>query len=763
MLALCITTGCCALAYLGAFCLRFDCGRIPSEHVRSMWIGLPLVVVLRMTALFAFRAHRGLYRYASLYDFVQLFKAITLASVLFLVTWQLAIGHYYVMPRSIYILDWLLCMALLMGLRIGVRLWRNRYRNRPHQMDSAEVGRVLIVGAGNLGEAVLRMVDRRFLGQDLHVVGFVDQNILKQGSYIHGIPVLGNLSEVSGFVRQHSIHLILFAITNPKQGLFEEIVASCDGLDVKFNTVSVLKDAFTGKISIEKMRDLKIEDLLGRQPVDLDVRPVQESMKGKTVLVTGAGGSIGSELCRQIASFAPQRIILLDNAESPLFEIDRELRQLYPELEVQPFIGDIKHADVVEYIFRTTRPDLVYHAAAYKHVPLMEAHPDEAVLNNVHGTRLLAKAAQQHRCQRFVMISSDKAVRPTNVMGATKRICELVIQSMNGGDTVFSAVRFGNVLGSNGSVIPIFKKQIETGGPLTVTHPEMTRFFMTIPEAVSLVLQCGTIAAPGDIFVLDMGTPIKIMDLARNMLRLSDLRENVDISIEVVGLRPGEKMYEELVTHGETLHPTSVPKVNVLKKSNGNMTCNVRMALMHRMEEIAAARKVEKVRALLWHLIDLDVEEHLSECEYNQKCVDGVVQEWLDTAEIPPDHALGTSNGRVLAVASSLDEKEVLNDTLRGSGYELDCMHSCEEAIKLLVSDRAYVAILCDCIMPACTVWTLQEKIRALDFDTPLIAMIPCDGKAMGELEKMDPSIPILRKPFLSHEFEQALGACRKK
>ncbi len=358
------------------------------------------------------------------------------------------------------------------------------------------------------------------------------------------------------------------------------------------------------------------------------------------------------------------------------------------------------------------------------------------------------------------MISSDKAVRPTNVMGATKRMCELVIQSLNGGGTVFAAVRFGNVLGSNGSVIPIFRKQIEAGGPLTVTHAEMTRFFMTIPEAVSLVLQCGTIADPGDIFVLDMGTPMKIMDLARNMLRLSGLRENEDISIEVTGLRPGEKMYEELVTHGESLLPTSLPKVNVLKKEAKSMVCSVRMALMRRLEEIAEKRKVEKTRALLWHLIDLDVEEHLSESGCQQKCSNNVMDDWLDTAEIPPPLAPGTSKGRILALVLDLNEEEALQGTLGSLGYELDCLDSCEEAFKLLVSDPAYAAILCDYILPTCTAWQFRDKIRTFGFDIPLIAIIPCDGSRIDKLVEMDPSLPLLLKPFLPHEFDQVHASC---
>jgi FlaA1/EpsC-like NDP-sugar epimerase len=323
--------------------------------------------------------------------------------------------------------------------------------------------------------------------------------------------------------------------------------------------------------------------------------------------VTGAGGSIGSELSLQLAGFGPSKLILLDSAESPLFEIDRSLRHQFPDLEIEPVIADIKHREVIERVFREKNPEFVYHAAAYKHVPLMEAHPDEAVLNNVRGTRILAESAKKYHCRRFVMISSDKAVRPTNVMGATKRMCELVIQSMNGSDTIFTAVRFGNVLGSNGSVIPIFQKQLEAGGPLTVTDREMTRYFMTIPEAVTLVLQCGSIATAGDIFVLDMGTPVRIIDLAKNMIRLSGLQENVDISIVVTGLRPGEKMFEELVAYGEELQATEVPKVNVLKRKDNFLKYDELQEMIHELEKISSDRMIEESRDFLWKLINLDI------------------------------------------------------------------------------------------------------------------------------------------------------------
>jgi FlaA1/EpsC-like NDP-sugar epimerase len=369
----------------------------------------------------------------------------------------------------------------------------------------------------------------------------------------------------------------------------------------------------SGEVSYDKVRSLRVEDLLGRASVEVDQTLVSNSIQDRIVLVTGAGGSIGSELCAQLAMFGPSKLILLDSGETALFEIDRALRRAYPDLVIEPMVADVKQQDVIERLFREKGPQYVYHAAAYKHVPLMEAHPDEAILNNVRGTRILAEAARKYQCRRFVMISSDKAVRPTNVMGATKRMCELVIQSMNGSETIFTAVRFGNVLGSNGSVIPIFKKQLEEGGPLTVTHPEMTRYFMTIPEAVTLVLQCGSIATAGDIFVLDMGTPVRIIDLAKNMIRLSGLQENIDIAIETTGLRPGEKMYEELVAYGEELQSTDVPKVNVLKRTDNLLAYDELQGMISRLEKFAEDRMIGESRNYLWKLIKLDIDRSRSQ------------------------------------------------------------------------------------------------------------------------------------------------------
>ena len=754
-----ITALCCAVAFLGAFAVRFDLDAVPETHRTAMWIGLPLVVLIRMLVLSLFNVHRGLYRYVSLHDFVKLVKAVSLGTLCFAVVWFAFFNTTWFMPRSIYLLEGMLSMGILVGLRVGVRLWRSRRDLNAKEADGHPLRRTLIIGAGDMGEQVLRMIDWRFLGQDHEVVGFVDDGPSKHGGQIHGVRVLGRVDAIPSLVTECDLDMLVFAISNPPHGLLADVIARCEGLNVAFNTVSVLQDVGSGEVSVERMRRVQVEDLLGRKPVKLDPGPVRDELAGAVVMVTGAGGSIGSELCRQLASFGPQRLILLECGETPLFEIDQELRRSFPGLDIKPIIGDIKHADVVERVFREEQPEMVYHAAAYKHVPLMEGHPDEAVLNNVRGTRFLAESARRHRCKRFVMISSDKAVRPTNVMGATKRMCELVIQSMNGGDTVFAAVRFGNVLGSNGSVIPIFRKQLDAGGPLTVTDPEMTRYFMTIPEAVSLVLQCGTIAEPADVFVLDMGTPVKIMDLARNMIRLSGLTEGVDASIEITGLRPGEKMYEELVAYGEELQPTRVPKVNVLKQQCNGFACDLLFTMIYKLEELGLARESDRVRALLWRLIDMDNDRAQGRLQgLVSKSVHGLIHEWRETVASPSVPITGKTRGRVMAVLADLALEPVLSDIMTSIGYELDCLSSREEALGLLASHRAYSVILCDFILPSGTAVEFRDAVQQAGHTTPVLAMSMYDHKALAELLEMDQSMPVLIKPFSVKLFEKKLA-----
>jgi len=403
-------------------------------------------------------------------------------------------------------------------------------------------------------------------------MGFVDEGVGHDGMMIHGVPIVGTLEAIPDFVVFREIDDILIAVSDTENRMIKALVETCAGLDVRFKVIPSLQERIEANVA-ENLRDIKLEDLLERESVKLDMEMVRQDLQGKTVLVTGAGGSIGSELSRQILGYHPQKLVLLDNSETPLYSIDLELNKQVSEHQLEtvvvPCIGDVRSTISLERVFDRYRPDIVYHAAAYKHVPMMELSPIDAVHNNVLGTFNVATVANKHHASKFVMISTDKAVRPTSVMGATKRVAEMAVQSMNGNGTQFSVVRFGNVLGSNGSVVPLFEKQIASGGPVTVTHPEITRYFMTIPEAVMLVLQSGAIGQGGDLFLLDMGEQVKILDLAKNMIRLAGLVPEKDIAIEFVGIRSGEKLYEELLIEGEDVIDTSFEKIKICLGENG--------------------------------------------------------------------------------------------------------------------------------------------------------------------------------------------------
>ncbi len=589
-----------AIAYTLAFFLRFDFGPIPERYVITWFTTLPLAIVLKVLALRYFSALSGLWRYVGMSDLVSIVKACTTSSLCFVLGIVLFYGHGF--PRSVYVIDYVLTLLLFGGVRFAIRLSREALRPAIRHNSGR---RTLIIGAGDAGDIALRSLMKDYMGV-YQVVGFLDDDPLKRNMRIHGVPILGPISNAAKFVRDLEITEVLIAISAADKRFIRAIVESCAGHNVNFRIMPAIRDLMTGRFEVEKIRKVRLEDLLGRDPIKLDKNAVRQDLTGKRVLVTGAGGSIGSELSRQIASFDPGHLILLDVAETPLFEIHRELSERYPDLRITAALADVKHVNEVEDVFAVHRPERVYHAAAYKHVPMMQAHPVHAVRNNIIGTHNVAATAAAHGTERFVMISTDKAVRPSSVMGATKRLCELVVAHMSHGPTRFASVRFGNVLGSNGSVIPIFEKQIAAGGPVRVTHPEMTRYFMTIPEAVELVLQAGTMARGNDVFVLEMGTPVKIMDLARNIIELSGMVAGDDIKIEVTGLRPGEKLHEELVTYGESLEPTGIPKVNRLRST---LASRVYPKFGKHLAALAAACKTNKedeITALLWESIAQD-------------------------------------------------------------------------------------------------------------------------------------------------------------
>ena len=545
-----------ALCIIAAFLLRFEF-TIPSSHRKYLYWALLVWVPVKLIVFRLLNLDRGWWRFVSIHDLSRLAFGNLLGSVLGAVVMLSVAPAGF--PRSLYILDLLLCFLATAGQRAFVRVILD---SLGRGADSALGMRIFIYGGGVAGVTLLREI-RSNPKLRYAVCGFIDDNPHKRGLTLQGIKVLGPGIDLPKLVPRHRISEILIALPSVSGAEMVGILTKCHNAGIKCRTIPALAEIIESNGLATQIRDVAVEDLLGRTPVRLEEHQICGTLEGKVVLVTGAAGSIGSELCRQIARFHPAGIVGFEIAESPLFEIDREMRQTFPEVPFYPEIGSVQNRTRLDEVLSQYSPSVIYHAAAYKHVPLMEAHVFEAIENNVFGTYNVAVAAAEHGVEDFVMISSDKAVRPTNIMGATKRVAELLLLALQNGRTKYVAVRFGNVLGSNGSVIPIFKKQIAAGGPVTVTHPDMRRFFMTIPEACQLVLQASAIGEGGQICVLDMGEPVKIVDLASDLILLSGLRPDVDIKIEFTGMRPGEKLYEELSTILENTAPTAHEKIRI--------------------------------------------------------------------------------------------------------------------------------------------------------------------------------------------------------
>lgn len=552
-----------AAAYGSAFALRFDFA-LPPVAARGFLQTLPLLVAVRVACVLGLQVHRGSWRHVGLRDLGRLGVAAVLGSVAF-VALLLVTGLGAGMSRAVLAIELLAFVVLAGGMRVAVR-W--------HRETSARRGRttrhrVVVLGAGQAGERFIRQLQHD-AGADATIVAILDDAPHLKGLALHGIPVLGSCESLPQVARERGVTRAVAAIPSATGEQMRRLVtlASAAGLELKVvASAHELTDARDADRT--PMRDVRVEDLLGRHPVHLDLGRVERDLAGRTVLVTGGAGSIGSELARQIAGFGPQRLLVFDRAESPLYFVHLELARAYPGVDVVPVIGDITDAARLDDVFATYAPDHVFHAAAYKHVPMCEAHPLEAVRNNVLGTLLVAEAAARHHVTRFVLISTDKAVNPSSLMGATKRIAERIVlhwPALRASSTDFRAVRFGNVLGSDGSVVPLFRRQLAAGGPLTVTHPDVTRYFMSIPEAVQLVLQAATLPdAAGRIAMLEMGEPVRIVDLAEQLIRLSGLVPYRDVDITFTGLRPGEKLYEELIGDGEATVPTSVEMVRLVR------------------------------------------------------------------------------------------------------------------------------------------------------------------------------------------------------
>jgi len=550
--------GMIVFGYWLAYLLRFEF-RLSSEDQQRFVRTLPLILIVRLTFFAWYHLYEGLWRYVSMRDILAILKAVTLSSLAFSATVLVVYGGWF--PPAVLVLDWLLCLALVGGVRLTIRAFGESGR----QGQQAHRKRALIVGAGDGGEMLIREIERN-LTMNYEVVGFVDDEPRKQGRRIHGIEVLGAIDALPVLCAAREVQELIIAIPSASGEQMRRIIAACRAAKVECKTVPRLAELLENSFGVSRVRRVNIEDLLRREPVRIDQTEVENFIRGKRVLVTGAGGSIGSELCRQIARFKPAALILLERAENNLFFAEFELREKFPGLRLLPVIADVTDEERMVGIFREHMPEIVFHAAAHKHVPLMEANKSEAVKNNVLGTMVVARTAERHGAEHFVMISTDKAVRPTSVMGATKRLAELYVQALNSHSNIkFTTVRFGNVLGSEGSVLQVFQRQIEAGGPVTVTHPEMMRYFMTIPEACQLVLQAAAQGKGGETFVLDMGDPVRIVDLAKDLITLSGLEPGRDIEIKFTGPRPGEKLFEELLNPETRVLPTPHEKIMVVQ------------------------------------------------------------------------------------------------------------------------------------------------------------------------------------------------------
>ncbi len=583
-----------SVAWLGAYLARFNF-TLADFNWDSFFTTLPVVLLAQGAVLWFTGLYRGVWRFASIPDLWNIIRAVVIGTLVVSLSLFLYIRLQGV-PRTAPVLYPIFLVLMLGAPRLLYRMWKEHGLNLKFM---PEAKRVLILGAGRSGEMLVR--DMRREGQ-YNPIGFLDDNPRLRGSNLHGLPVMGLLENLENTVISSTVDIVMIAMPSATNQQMQRVVALCEQAEVPFRTLPRLHDLVSGRSALQELREVAIDDLLGRDPVSLDWKNISDSLTGKVVLVSGGGGSIGSELCRQIAKVGPSSIILLDQSEFNLYSIEMELRRVYPILSLHACLVDVADSQAVDYVLSQHSPDVIFHAAAYKHVPMLEFQARQAVSNNVLGTKTLALAADKHGCGAFVMVSTDKAVNPANIMGASKRAAEIFCQSLaKRSKTRFITVRFGNVLDSAGSVVPLFRKQIESGGPVTVTHPDITRYFMTIPEASQLIMQAGAMGKGGEIFVLDMGEPVKVNYLAEQMIRLSGKVPGKDIEITYTGLRPGEKLFEELFHDQENLTETTHEKI-LLAQSRLTEWEYVQEIMLD-MEQASAACDEKECKLLLKKLV----------------------------------------------------------------------------------------------------------------------------------------------------------------
>lgn len=596
-----------SVSLIYAFALRFDF-HIPPQYWALILQLLPAMLFIKLIVFWSLGLADGWWRYVSMPDLLQILRANLLASV-GVVVYVLFLGLSDGLPRSIILLDFILCFFLMIGVRVSTRMIREHLALNSKGYNSKPKS-VLVVGSGTVAQSIVREI-RENPKLEKAVLGYIDNDVRRQAQVIYGVPVIGTLEDLENICQRSGIDMIIVAQSSVSPKELRDIVEFCKRNKIVSKILPAIGDIISGQVSLQQCRLVQLEDLLGRPSIRLDIEQIRGYLQGKRILVTGAAGSIGSEICRQVARFGPAHLILFENAETPLFNLENELRGKFPNLAITPSLSDIRDENRVSHVFWEHKPQVVFHAAAYKHVPMSEVNPLEVVKNNVMGSRCIVDASVAVGAEHFVLISTDKAVNPTNIMGATKRVAEIYVQNLvRKSRTKATTVRFGNVLGSHGSVIPTFQDQILKGGPVTVTHPEITRFFMTIPEAVQLVLQAGCMGDGGEIFLLDMGEPVKIVRLAEELIRLSGRRPYEEIEIVFTGLRPGEKLYEELLIAGEGVKATDHEKIRILQATSFS-----EKELLNETERLFEAVKTADVKKLIRSLKNIVPEFH---CELDE-------------------------------------------------------------------------------------------------------------------------------------------------